>query len=72
MIARHTLVVRVCGLGLLIGAVPLGWYFASETPRESEHHRASQMTISPAPAASSLSQPIPGKPVEAAAMTSFS
>ena len=65
MLARHTLVVTVCGLGLLIGAVALGWHFASETPQESENHQTSQMTISPSPAASALSQPVSGKSVEA-------
>lgn len=64
MIARHTLVVTVCGLGLLTGAVALGWHFAPETQSDSEHRQASQMLLSPSPAASALSQPVPGKPVE--------
>ena len=64
MTARHTLVVIVCGIGLLIGAVALGWHFAPETPGESEHYQASQLMPSPSPAASALSQPVPGKPVE--------
>ena len=69
MITRHTLVVTVCGLGLLIGAVALGWHFASETQRESEHNQASQMMLPPSPIASALSQPVPGMPAESAATT---
>lgn len=65
MIARHTLVVAVCGLGPLIGAVALGWHFASETPQESKNHQASQLTFSASPAACALSRPVSGKPVEA-------
>ncbi len=67
MTARHTLVVTVCGLGLLIGAGALGQHFASETPGEPGNEQASQMLLSPSPTASALSQPLPGKPVESAA-----
>ena len=69
MTARHTLVVTVCGLGLLIGAIALGWHFASETHDESRNEQASQMLLSPSPAASALSQPVQRKPVESAAAT---
>lgn len=42
----HTLVVTVCGLGLLIGAAALGWHFAPETQGESGNEQASQMMLS--------------------------
>jgi len=46
MLTRHTLVVTVCGLGLLIGAAAPGWHFAPETQGESGNEQASQMMYS--------------------------